>query len=405
MSTLRVLLASAPAPAQDVPWALFDAQEKLVRAGIGTPSTWPAADRREAVLAASVVRLASLALPPMPADRLAAAATFALEDQLAGAANTQHLTASARKADGTVEVAVAARSLVGALQRDFARVLAEPALAPVPAPGIWRWCRSQRDDAFVRKPDGSAFAVSAPAASGVPDELALALAHARRAGGKDLRVDVAFPVDDAELATWSAQCGLPFLRGIAWRWDHDGTAIARAPDLLHGEFSRAPAIARGSALSRFRWAAGLAAAALLVHVGATLVQWSTLRYSAWQASRTLVRVAREAGVVEAADSDAAAAALARKFADARHRAGLGVADDALPLLARAAPALAALPPGAFKSASYGSATWTFDLARLDPAVAATLDRQLTGAGIATLQATSPTGTRLRASLVPGAELP
>ena len=117
MSVLRVLLTKAPSPASDDPWALFDAQERNVRSGHGTPSTWPAADRREAVLAASAVRLAGIVLPPMPADRVAAAAAFALEDQLAGPAHEQHLVASPRRRDGGVEVAIAARSLFAPLQK------------------------------------------------------------------------------------------------------------------------------------------------------------------------------------------------------------------------------------------------------------------------------------------------
>lgn len=404
MSTLRVLIAGAPDPAQAVPWALFDANDRHERSGTGTPATWPDADRREAVLAASAVRLASVKLPPMPVDRLAAAAAFALEDQLAGASNTQHLTVSPRKADGTIGVAIAARALVASLQREFARVVAEPALAPLPPAGTWRWYRSQPGGGFVRKPDGSAFALTAPAVAHAPDELALALAQAAR-GAPPPQVEVAFPVDDAELRAWSAQCGTRFVRATAWHWDQDGAPLAAAADLLHGEFSRTPVVPRQSALRRFAWPLGLAAAALLLHVGATIAQWAWLRYDAWQVERALVQVARDAGVPDAGTAEATAAALARKFTDARRRAGLAAPDDALPLLARAAPALAALPPGVFKSATYASGTWTFDLAKLDPEVAATLDRRLTGAGIATIAATAPTGTRVRATLVPGAELP
>jgi len=405
MSVLRVLLTKAPSPASDDPWALFDAQERKVRSGHGNSSTWPAADRREAVLAASAVRLAGIVLPPMPPDRVAAAAAFALEDQLAGPAHEQHLVASARRRDGGVDVAIAARSLFAPLRKEFVRVVAEPATASIPPAKAWRWHVSGADGGFVRKPDGSAFAVSAPYGDGVPAELALALTQAKRSGGAVPRVEVAFAADDAQLSAWSAQCATPFARSAAWRWDQDGAALAAAPDLLQGEFSREIKRIPQTAAHRFRWAIGLAAAAVLIHVVATLAQWTWLRLDSWQTARAIVSVATDAGTGEQPDADAAAAALTRKFGDARHRAGLFAPTDALPLLARAAPALAALPAGTFKIATYSPATWTFDLTKVDANALAELDRRLTTAGLATLQATTNSGTRLRVTLAPGMDVP
>jgi hypothetical protein len=405
MPVLRVLLTKAPSPASDEPWALFDAQERKVRAGHGNASTWPAADRREAVLAASAVRLAAIVLPPMPADRVAAAAAFALEDQLAGPAQDQHLVPSARRRDGGVDVAIAARSLFAPLRREFARVVAEPATAPNPPAKTWRWYVSGAEGGFVRKPEGSAFAVSAPHGDSVPPELALALTQTKRSGGVAPRVEVAFAADDAQLSAWSAQCATPFAQSTAWQWDQDGSAIAAAPDLLQGEFSRETRRAPQTAAHRFRWAIGLAVAAVLIHIAATLAQWTWLRFDSWRTARAIVTTAVDAGAGEQPDADAAAAALARKFADTRHRAALSAPTDALPLLARAAPALAALPAGTFKIATYSPATWTFDLAKVDANILAELDRRLTTAGLATLQAATNAGTRLRVTLAPGMDLP
>ncbi|MCC6195890.1 MAG: hypothetical protein IT518_15630 [Burkholderiales bacterium] len=403
MPVLRVLVAAAPSPAQDTPWALYDAQDRLVRSGVGPPASWPDAARREAVLAAAAVRLARVVLPPMPADRVPAAAAFALEDQLAGPAQAQHLVASKRARDGAVEVAIAARSLFPRLRDGFARVVAEPSVAPVPPGGTWRWYASGLAGGFVRRPDGSAFAAGTPERGGAaPPELALALA---RADAPPPRVEVAFPIEDASLAAWSAQCRTTFARTPAWRWDQDGSALAAAGDLLQGEFSRTPRTAPVSAAGRFRWALGIAAAALALHVAGTLGQWAWLRYETWQTARSIVSTARNAGAGEAADADTAAAALAKRFAAYRHRAGLAAPDDALPLLARAAAALAALPPGALKSATYTAGTWTFDLGKVDPAAAAALDRGLATAGLATLAATTAAGTRMRVSPAPGTGLP
>ncbi len=146
-------------------------------------------------------------------------------------------------------------------------------------------------------------------------------------------------------------------------------------------------------------------AAVALHVAATLVQWTWLRFDSWRTSRAIVAVAADAGAGEHADAESAAAALARKFGDARHRAGLAAPADALPLLARAAPALAMLPTGAFKTATYTPATWTLDLAKVDGNALAELDRRLTTAGLATLQANTSAGARLRVTLAPGMDLP
>ena len=70
-------------------------------------------------------------------------------------------------------------------------------------------------------------------------------------------------------------------------------------------------------------------------------------------------------------------------------------DDALPLLARAAPALRTLPAGVVKSASYADGHWTLDLARTDATAMAELDTRLKVAGVPALFAASAAGARVR----------
>ena len=83
MSLLRVLVTAPLHPDSVQPWALFDAGERLIDRGRGTPAQWPASDRREAIIGADAVRMVALSLPPLPRDRLLAAATYALEERLA----------------------------------------------------------------------------------------------------------------------------------------------------------------------------------------------------------------------------------------------------------------------------------------------------------------------------------
>ena len=138
---------------------------------------------------------------------------------------------------------------------------------------------------------------------------------------------------------------------------------------------------------------------------ATVAQWAWLRVDAWQTERSTIAVAAAAVGGDYADSATAAGALSRRFADERHRAGLVAPADALPLLARAAPPLAALPPRAIRSATFASGSWTFDLAKIDAAALAEFEQGLTMSGLVTLRATTPTGARVRVALAPGMDRP
>ena len=404
MSTLRVLLDDAPTMAREDAWALFDEHDQLVHAGIGPPRTWPSADAREAVIAAASVRLIALRLPPMSAERIPAAAAFALEDQIAGPADEQHIAVITEQADGTVVAAVATRGLVAALHGEFVRVVAEPTLAPLPAAGRWCWYGSGTGGAFVRKSDGTAFATSTPR-SHLPSELALTLAHAMRGGTAPNAIDVAFAIDDEQLHAWSTQSNLEFLRVEPWTWDQDGGAIASAPDLLQGEFSRETRHAPRRFARTFALALGVACVAVALHIAATLTHWASLRIAQWQTERAIVAASKASGAGDTADSAMAAAAIARMYREARHRAGLTVSADVLPLLARAAPALAALPPGAVKTATYTDGQWLLDLAKLDAAAISRLEHRLGTSGLGTIAATTGSGTRIRITLAPGMERP
>jgi general secretion pathway protein L len=403
MSIFRVLLPAPPVATRADAWALFDDAGRCLQRGRDVPQAWPEADRREAVLAADLVRIVALTLPPLPASRVAAAALFALEDQLATSGEAPAIAVSAQQADGTVLASVTARSAlasIAALRPPFSRVIVEPALAPVRAG--WTWFSSGTGGGFIRRADGSAFAVGAPPTEGaLPHELAAALAQAARAGAAPPSVAVAERCDDATLAQWTRAAGLPFTRAPVWRWDAaPPEAFTQAPDLLAGEFARAAPVRTGGVARLFRPALGLAALALAIHVTATLAQWAVLKFDAWRTARAEIALAQDAQLPDATTPAAALRAIARRHAELRHRAGLETPADMLPLLARAAPALAAAPPGALKSAHYAGGAWTIELGALDPTALAALDRGLRNAGVDALQAGTSAGYRMRLTVSP-----
>jgi type II secretion system protein L len=400
MTTLRVLLDDLPAADRAEAWALFDDVGRCIRMGRDRPAKWPEAAAVEAVIASSRVRIATVALPPLAPSRVAAAASYAVEDQLAGSNESPHLAFSARQPDGRVRVVVVARALVSALHAHparMARVVAEPDLVPVD--DAWHWCAGATGDGFVRRSDGSAFPVAAPVADGaLPAELSLALAQGRRGGATPRTVRVDAEVVAQDLARWQRETGVPFARGAVWQW-HAATpaAYAGAVDLLQGTLARVLAAPPGSRRRLFVAAIALAGAALALHVIATFADWGALRLEAWRQSREWSTLAASAGLAAEATATPsnAQAAIARRFAELRHQHGLFAPDDALPLLARAAPALLPLPPGTVKSATYTDGHWTLDLARADAAQVNALDARLREAGVPALLATAATGARVR----------
>jgi general secretion pathway protein L len=401
MNTLRVLLSAAPSSSRPESWALFDDAGRCVQRGRDAPAGWPQAERREAVLAADLVRVVALTLPPMPATRLASAAAFALEDQLATTGQPPMIAVSAQQSDGRVQACIAARDLVGAVvawDPPFERVIVEPALAPVHRG--WTWYASGADGGFVRGADGSAFAIgSRPAPSQLPAELVSALTQAARSGESPASVGVAQACDDVTLAQWTREAGIPFVRVSPWRWDlSTADAFGVAPDLRIGAFADATSVEPARIARLFRPALMITATALGLTIAATIVEWAWLKLDVWRMSRSITALARDAELPDAPSADAATRAIAKWHADLRHRVGQSAPADALPLLARAAPALSSLPANAFKSAIYSDGAWTIELSTVDGAALTRVDRALMDAGVTALQAKTAGGYRMRLSL-------
>lgn len=403
MTTLRVLLAHPPSPEREIAWALFDATGVCTGTGRARPGALPLADRLEAVVAASQVRIATIVVPPIAASRLAGAARFALEDQLAGPPEAQHLAVSARQKNGSVRVAIVDRTLLqavasggGVLARP-ARIIAEPDLASA-ATG-WRWCGSEERDGFVRCTDGSAFPVDAPRGDGaLPSELALALAQAARDRAAPSQVHVEAPFAEALLARWQRETGVAFRLGTPWQWHAvSPDAFAAALDLLPGADTAEAAMSRNEPTRLFARASWIAGAALVLHVLATAGEWTWLKLDGWRDAREWTSLVASAGLPPeaAATASSARTALGRRYGELRHAHGLPAPDDALPLLARAAPALAALPTGTVRSATYVDGHWTLDLVRADAATLGDLDVRLRQAGVPALAAVTGAGARIR----------
>jgi type II secretion system protein L len=394
---LRVFLAAAPDRDRTNPWVRYGADGRVTSSGNDAPGQWPADSALEVVLAAAPVRLAVVDLPPMPPNRLRQAARFALEDQMAAGAEEAAI-AVAPSGRSTI-AAIASRALIDSVathERRVARIVPESALAPR-NPG-WTWCVSGTGDSFVRREDGSAFAVGAAHDDDLPVELQAALAQARRAGTAPAVVHSAKSTRPDRLAQWSQATGVPFVAAAPWRWeDAAPAAFAAAPDFLGIDASSQSAGTISPAVRMFRPAMLLGALALALHVGASLAQWAWLATTDWRLSRQMTALAANAGL-PAGSPAVAAAAIARRNAELRHAAAKPAPADPLPLMARAAHALGELPQGSLRSASYTDDGWTLELGKLDADATSSVMRALGRAGVDTVAAPTSSGIRMRMTL-------
>ena len=392
---LRIFVANPPSDDAAVEWARYASDGRVVSRGREVPRRLPADAAIEVVLAASYVRLVTLDLPPMPRARLRQAVRYALEDQMATSAEEAAIAFT--DVDRRVLVAITSKALVDAIVERIprvSRIVAESALAPF-GEG-WTWFTSAGEGGFVRREDGSAFAVASSQAS-LPPELEAALIAAQRAGAVPSVVRAPVQADSPQLTDWSRTTGTRFVAAPAWNWEAaTSREFATAPDFHAGDSTREPSEAPRA--NAFRLAAILAALALAIHVGALLTQWGFLAFTDWQLSRAIVREAADAGIANVAGAEAAAAAISRQHAALAHRAGQYAPQDALPLLARAAPSLAALPRTSVRSMAYASDAWTIEVAGVDTSIVSHLARSLDDAGVRSVAAPVSGGTRMRLTL-------
>jgi general secretion pathway protein L len=407
-TTLRVLVEAPPEAGVAAEWALFDSANRVLRRGKDRPSAWPAADRREAVIAAAHGRLATVSVPPLPPARASAAARFALEDQLADVPEASHVALAPQALDGSVRTAIVAddwmRAFAAGSKRcdiEWDRALLECDLATA-APGVWRWCAESVNDAgFVRTDNGATIGVGPASADVPPGELVLALAGAGDRAPANVRVDAA-GASPALLAHARKETRVEFVPGATWRWtDASPAAFAGAIDLLSGNYGASPRAGATDFVRLLRPALRVAAIAIGVAVIASVGEWVWLRWQSASTEREMETIAKGAVPdysVEAAGGVTPAVVLQRRERELKHRAGLAARDDFVPLLARAAPALATLPAGALRGLAYGDGHIVLELQKLDAAQTSRIQRELQQTGLIAIAAPTASGARLRIGL-------
>ena len=357
----------------------------------------PRADRTTAIVPAARMRTLVVGLPPVPPDKRLAVVRYALEDQLAGDIDTQHIVVAASR-EGNAVVHVLDREWLRRTAQQMRaggtsglRIVAESDLVPpATAPAIrWVW---HDDGGFLIAPDGRVGILDRSEET-LPAGLLLAL-QGGATGTPAREVVVHGPAVLAQsCATWSAATGVPFRLEHEWHW-HDAVlpTIERVPDLLTPDLDRAPGRLAGAATVRWtRRAAGWATAALLLHVGATIADWAVQRLRVERVERDT----RDAIVAAQPDTGGDLAAWHRAAAAKLHAAGRLAPDDALPLLADAAAGLADVPPGAVRVINYEAGQLTLDFDRAAGAIVSQARNPWATRGLVALSAETAAGLRAR----------
>jgi general secretion pathway protein L len=355
----------------------------------------PLADRVIAIVPAAAMRTLALQLPPTPADKRQSVVRFALEEQLAGDIDAQHVVVAAERERDVVVHAID-RGWLSRIVRALAAkdlrpsgIFAESDLAPHrPGTRTWIW---HEDGGFLIDPSGRV-SILDRGADALPSGLLLAL---RNAAAGEAPVVIHGPASLADsIDGWTRATGVAFELAPEWSWRNvDRAQLQRAPNLLTPELESGavapPRVRRVDWLAR---AAGWAAAALLLHTGASVADWAVLKWRAGQLERETTALIQAAAPALTGDLDAG---WRRTFAAARHRQGRAAPDDALPLIAEAALGLTALPAGALRVINYEGGQLTLDFASpAAPAIATALPAW-NAHGLAVLQADAAGGVRVR----------
>lgn len=305
----------------------------------------PSADETTAVVPAARVAFARASLPRGPVAKLARLAPFAIEDAIAPSPESVRTALVHHIGAGEWLVAVVARDWLDAALAELAaegaapdRVIVESALAPS-EPGSWTvvWNGS---GGFAVLDGGEAIALDASVDGRPP--LALKLAADERRGRPDaprsVRVLSAGRAELPDFAKWSESLHAPVSAAGRWQPESiDARRVATA-DLLAG--ASGPGWRDSGWLAPLRPAALIAGIVLGVHGLLTVGDWVRLRHEAG-ALRTAAEAQFRRAFPDARTVVDPALQMGRGVAGLRRAAGEPDATDAIPLLARLAPALRA----------------------------------------------------------------
>lgn len=340
MSVLRIFVPAMERldAREPVRWLLLD-RKSVVSEGDTLLDEMPAADSVETILPASRVLFARLALPRVSDTTIRELLPFAVEDRLLADPAQIHAVAGRTDSRGDTTVAVVDRQwlrtaldALSAAHRDVRHAWCESALLPASA---GEWHLVLRPDGMLVDDGGSAASFDWHGDAALPLAVRIALDEAAARGDRPARVLVhpASGAGAADLGRWSADAGVPFEPGPAWREVEPAAVAPGAIDLFTGDFAT-----RRKGLSRLR----LPRAALVLAAVLALLQFGFTLADTWRLQRERTRlVAEREGMFRAAFPEARVVVdpdlqMQRNLAQLRAARGMASGDDFLVKLTAAA---------------------------------------------------------------------
>ena len=334
MTLCRVRLGRTFADTGVFDWVVLDERGALRQSG-NSELAMPGPVRRcEAVLAAELVLLEHVSVPPAQQRRLQGALRFLAEDSLLPDPSRVHVVAHPARQKDVVCVGIVDREWLAQALSRLGRVGLAPdsaypeSLLPALEPGAWIVvCNGA--ESFVRTGELEGFALDGDADPEPPVVLQLALDAARAADRVPERIilrggpGAALPVAER----WSAALGLPVEAGPSWAWHQ---VAAPAPlELLQGEFAARGS--RGAWRERLRRPAILAAATLALASFGVAANWALKSMERNRLQAEMRAIYRETFGEKAVIVDPPLQ-MSRALAEWRLRAGQGGAGEFVALL-------------------------------------------------------------------------
>lgn len=263
-------------------WTLRNAAGMIVQHGISAIAQLPDAQRLVLVLPASVVMLTRVKVPGGRAPKLRQMLRYAVEDKVMADPETLYIASASANADG-MAVAVIDRAWLASVIETFRshgfvpRAALVETLLPRLNRGSWTavWDGTQ---GFVRsgEHDGLAFDGGSPSEPPLALRLRLDEAHETNSAPEQLVLYTRGGVEPPDLAAWSQALGVDVNYAGAWSALDSGEDLEADFNLLQDEF--APSTFRADWLPKLRPAAFLAAAVIIIQLGASGLDWLMLQH-------------------------------------------------------------------------------------------------------------------------------
>lgn len=291
MSVLRIFLPAAGRVESREPlrWLLLD-RKSVAEEGENLLDEMPAADTVEAILPASRVLFARLALPRVSDTTIRELLPFAVEDRLLADPAQIHAVAGRTDSRGETVVAIVDREwLRGELDalasqgRNARHAWCESALLPGDA---GEWHLVLRPGGMLVDDAGIATTFDWHGDAALPLAVRIALDEAAARGDRPSRILVhrAAGAAEPDLGRWSADSGVRFETGRVWSEIEPAPVAPGAIDLFSGDFAT-----RRTGLARLR----VSRAALVLVSVLALLQFGFTLADTWRLQRERSRLAAE----------------------------------------------------------------------------------------------------------------